>query len=268
MEDRGPGGAASRPLAAMPAFKGVADWYYEWMRHPAYDPWWQWAELTGKYDRGLGRGAEHQRLARRDVRAGQARPPTSPAWSQSRGGRARDARTQVVIGPWTHGDDLATTRVGAREMGPAAALDYDALVLDWMDRWVQGRRQRRGPPAAGARSTPWAPANGAQARPGRRRPSGGRCTWAARPPTGRPGTLSWTAPVAPPRLDVRVRRRPSGARSARRRRRRPRLPRADRADPDVLTFETAPLADGPRGGRADRGGDATCRSTRPTPTCG
>ena len=133
------GGAAqaSLPLAAMPAFRGVADWYYDWMRHPAYDPWWQWAELTDKYDRVSA--AVLNISGWHDEMYGPSGATTNFAGLvAARGGRARDARTQVVIGPWTHGDDLATTLVGAREMGPAAALDYDALVLDWLDRHVKG----------------------------------------------------------------------------------------------------------------------------------
>src|SRR6185503_5783758 len=39
------------PLAALPDLKSTAPWYYEWLRHPPYDPWWEWAELRGKYDR-------------------------------------------------------------------------------------------------------------------------------------------------------------------------------------------------------------------------
>ena len=54
-----------RPLLTLPDFQGVAPWYYEWMRHPPGDPWWDWARLEGRYgDVGRG-GAEHLRLVRR-----------------------------------------------------------------------------------------------------------------------------------------------------------------------------------------------------------
>ncbi len=39
------------PLAALPDFKPIAPWYYEWMRHPPWDSWWEWADLRGKYAR-------------------------------------------------------------------------------------------------------------------------------------------------------------------------------------------------------------------------
>jgi hypothetical protein len=125
------------PLADLPAFKGVADWYYEWMRHPPYDPWWQWAELSDKYARVSA--AVLNISGWHDEMYGPAGATMNFAGLvAARGGEARTARTQVVIGPWTHGSDWETTRIGAREMGPAAALDYDTLVLDWLDRHVKG----------------------------------------------------------------------------------------------------------------------------------
>lgn len=127
---------AYRPLREMPAFKGVADWYYEWMRHGPYDPWWDWAELAGRYDRV--QAAVMNLSGWHDEMYG---PPGAAmnfnGLLHARGGDPRTARTQLLIGPWTHGTELAATRIGSREMGPAAARDYDELVLRWSDRWVK-----------------------------------------------------------------------------------------------------------------------------------
>ena len=132
-------GAAMReffPRLDMPVLKGVAEWYYEWLRHPAYDPWWDWAELTTKYDRVSA--AVLNLSGWHDEMYGPLGATTNFAGLvKSRGGQPQTARTQVVIGPWTHGSAWDTTIVGQREMGPAAALDYDALVLDWMDAWLK-----------------------------------------------------------------------------------------------------------------------------------
>ena len=141
-------GAAMReffPRLDLPVLKGVAEWYYEWLRHPPYDPWWEWAELTTKYDRVSA--AVLNISGWHDEMYGPLGATTNFAGLvTSRGGQARTARTQVVVGPWTHGSDWDATIVGRREMGPAAALDYDALVLDWMDAWLKdaanGVRQR------------------------------------------------------------------------------------------------------------------------------
>jgi putative CocE/NonD family hydrolase len=39
------------PLRDLPDLKQVAPFYYDWLAHPPADPWWDWAELAGKYDR-------------------------------------------------------------------------------------------------------------------------------------------------------------------------------------------------------------------------
>ena len=254
-----------RPLAAMPSFKGVADWYYDWMRHPAYDPWWQWAELTGKYNRVsaavLNISGWHD-----EMYGPSGATANFAGLVQSRGGRARDARTQVVVGPWTHGDDLATTLVGAREMGPAASLDYDALVLDWMDRWVKDAANgvdRRAPVrlyAMGAGE--WRESRGLAA--------AGRAPLAVSRRRGldRPARHVVVGPARPPGDgDLHLRRRPPGARSPRRRGRRFRLPRADRA------ARRADLRDRAAGRRISRSSGrsrrrSTCRPTHLTPICG
>lgn len=126
------------PLGKMEAFRGLADWYYEWMTHPAYDPWWDWAELTNKYDRV--NAAVLNLSGWHDEAYGPAGATTNFAGLvKSRGGNSATARTHLVIGPWTHGiGPISRTRSGERDMGPAAALDYDELVLRWMDRWVKG----------------------------------------------------------------------------------------------------------------------------------
>lgn len=124
------------PLRGLPAFKQVAPWYYEWLNHPPADPWWNWAELTGKYRRSsaavLNISGWHDEAygpsgAIRNFRGVLA----------SRQGRA--GKTRLVIGPWAHGvGGMSRTSVGEREMGEEAAIDYDELILRWMDRYVRG----------------------------------------------------------------------------------------------------------------------------------
>lgn len=227
------------PRLELPAFKGVAEWYYEWMRHGPYDPWWQWAELTGRYDRVSA--AVLNISGWHDEMYGPIGATTNfSGLVKSRGGDVRTARTQLVIGPWTHGSDWDSPVIGTRDMGTEAVQDYDALILDWMDRWVQQK------------------ANGVDQRPPVRLYAMGANTWrtgdAWPPPAERrtlylagsatagktPGALTWDAPAAETRsafvsdaghpvrdphdtdaggLDYR----------------------ALSADPGVVTFETAPL---------------------------
>ena len=73
-------------------------------------------------------------------------------------------------------------------MGPDAAIDYDALVLRWMDRWVKGEDNGvdQEPPV---RVYLMGAGSGWSFRTGRRRERGsGRCTWTGRRADGRTGS--------------------------------------------------------------------------------
>lgn len=192
----GEGRAALRslPRLELPAFKGVAEWYYEWMRHGPFDPWWEWAELAGKY--GRVSAAVLNVSGWHDEMYGPVGAATNFAeLVKARGGNPHQARTGLVIGPWTHGSDWQKTRVGSREMGAAAALDYDDLVLGWLDRWMKdaGSAVADGPPVRayvmGAKQ--WQSGD-AWPLPARRRTLSlsGSAT-----PGGAPGALSWTTPA-------------------------------------------------------------------------
>ena len=41
-----------------------------------------------------------------------------------------------IIGPWTHGDQ-DQRKSGERDFGPTAPVDYDALILRWMDHYLR-----------------------------------------------------------------------------------------------------------------------------------
>lgn len=124
------------PLADLPDFKSIAPWYYEWLRHSPTDRWWDWADLAGKYGRT---GAAVLNLSgwHDEAYGPQGATANYTGLVASRGGSAADAH--LLIGPWAHGvSSTALTRVGEREVGPAAAIDYEETVLRWMDRWVRG----------------------------------------------------------------------------------------------------------------------------------
>jgi putative CocE/NonD family hydrolase len=132
-------GAAARrhrPLLTLPHFQRIAPWYYEWMRHPPGDPWWDWATLEGRYE---GVSAAVLNLS------GWFDEPYGPIGAVTNYTglvRTRDpgeSRAALILGPWTHGvDAVGRTRAGDREFGPEAAIDYTATVLRWMDRQLKG----------------------------------------------------------------------------------------------------------------------------------
>jgi putative CocE/NonD family hydrolase len=128
---------ARLPLRDLPELRDVAPYYFDWIAHPAGDPWWDWAEVRGRYGRTTAavlnlsgwydeaygpEGALTNFLGLLEARRGQC-----------------DPRAELVIGPWVHGiATIGSTRAGEREFGSAAAMSYDALVLDFMDRHVRG----------------------------------------------------------------------------------------------------------------------------------
>ena len=124
------------PLDALPDLKSTAPWYYEWLRHPPYDPWWEWAELRGKYD--------HTKAAVLNLSGwyDEAYGPNGAATNFAGLLAARaDAspRTQLIIGPWPHGvGGTGRAKVGERVLGEASRIDYDETVLRWMDHWLRG----------------------------------------------------------------------------------------------------------------------------------
>lgn len=134
-EANGTGWLQYRPLNQLGIFKDGAPWYYEWLDHPPADPWWNWADLSGRYART--RAAVLNLSGWYDEGYG----PVG-AIENFRGllaaRRGKALKTQLVIGPWPHGvGGIGRTKAGEREMGDSAALDYDELVLGWMDRYVK-----------------------------------------------------------------------------------------------------------------------------------
>jgi putative CocE/NonD family hydrolase len=130
----------NQPDLTLPA-SGAPAFYAEWLRHPRSDRWWDFADMAGRYDRVTAavlnlsgwhddafstHGAIDNHLGLVAARKGQ-----------------KDARTELVIGPWSHGIPAITGErdYGTRTFDTAAHLDYDALVLDFMDRHVRGLQQ-------------------------------------------------------------------------------------------------------------------------------
>jgi hypothetical protein len=125
------------PLGELPDLKSVAPYYYEWLRHPPGDPWWDWAEIRGKY--GRVSAAVLNLSGWYDEAYGPEGATTNFSGLVAARRGQKDLRTQLVIGPWTHGvEETSKTKAGEREFGPRAWIDYDEVVLRWMDRYVRG----------------------------------------------------------------------------------------------------------------------------------
>lgn len=128
---------AHLPLSTLPDFKEVAPWYYEWLRHEPTDPWWDWAELRGKYARV--NAAVLNLSGWNDEAYGPEGATTNfQGLLAARRGK-QDPAAQLVLGPWMHGvANTGRTKFGEREFGAAAAIDYDETVLRFLDHYVKG----------------------------------------------------------------------------------------------------------------------------------
>ena len=135
--DQGPRMLAELPLSAVENLRTVAPYYFEWLSHPPEDPWWGWCDLRDKY--------WHVHAAVLNVSAwyddnyGPEGATTNYVGLLKAREDEKDSRTHLLLGPWVHGvDSTAKTRSGEREFGSAAAINYDEVVLRWMDYYLEG----------------------------------------------------------------------------------------------------------------------------------
>ena len=136
-KDEGPKMLSTLPLLNVEALREVAPYYYDWLRHPPEDPWWNWSELRDKY--GRTKAAVLNLSAWYDDNYGPEGATTNFAGLLKVRAAEKDPRTHLLLGPWVHGvDNTAKTHSGEREFGAPAAIKYDEVVLGWMDRFLKG----------------------------------------------------------------------------------------------------------------------------------
>jgi putative CocE/NonD family hydrolase len=126
-----------RPLNTLPLLKEVAPYYFEWLDHAEDGEFWEFADIERRHDRvrvpAINFSGWH------DEGYGPVGAICNFLGMRARGGTPAARDPQLVIGPWTHGEpDLSSTKVGDRDFGSAAGLDYERLVLDWCDLHTRG----------------------------------------------------------------------------------------------------------------------------------
>jgi uncharacterized protein len=229
------------PLSALPDFKPIAPWYYEWMRHAPWDSWWDWADLRSKYARTSA--AVLNLSGWYDEAYGPDGATTNFA-GLSTARASGPQRTSLVIGPWPHGvRGTGRTKAGEREFGPAASIDYDETVLRWFDHFLRkvDNGVDREPPVrvfvmgdnrwrtADRWPIPGTRPDTLYLTPGRSGPRAGGLS--AKRPSAVTSTSSYVSNPAKPVTDAFAER--SGAHDY----------RDLQSRTDVLTFETAPLGE-------------------------
>ncbi|MDH3403083.1 MAG: CocE/NonD family hydrolase [Acidobacteriota bacterium] len=128
---------ARLPLSAVPELRDVAPFYYDWLAHEPTDPWWDWGEIRGRY------GEVDAAVLNLSGWYDEAYGPEGATTNFNGLVAARrgdpEPRTRLVLGPWVHGvRSVGQRATGDLDFGLDAALDYDDLVLDWMDLHVRG----------------------------------------------------------------------------------------------------------------------------------
>jgi hypothetical protein len=124
------------PLNGLEPLRGIAPYYYEWLRHLPDDSWWNWADLRGKY--GRTQAAVLNLSGWYDDHYGPEGATTNfQGLVEARAGRPNNVA--LLIGPWVHGvKSTGTAKAGDRPFPETAKIDYDGTVLDWMDHYLRG----------------------------------------------------------------------------------------------------------------------------------
>ena len=123
------------PLDDLPELKEVAPYYFDWLAHRPGEAYWDWTDLRGRYGR-VGAAVLNFSGWHDETYGPEGAITNFLGLLAARKGE-KDPRTQLVIGPWTHGGE-DTDHSGERKFGPTAPIDYADLILRFMDRYVRG----------------------------------------------------------------------------------------------------------------------------------
>ena len=124
------------PLSALEPLRGIAPYYYEWLRHPPDDPWWNWADLRGKY--GRTQAAVLNLSGWYDEHYGPEGATTNfQGLIETRGGPPEQRRAvDRTLDSWRQVDGNRQSR---RSHVPGHGEDrLRRTVLDWMDHYLRG----------------------------------------------------------------------------------------------------------------------------------
>ncbi len=124
------------PLADLPYLREEAPFYFGWLTHSPEDPWWDWAELRGRYDRTsaavLNISGWYDEAYGPDGAVTNFNGLVHARKEQSA------ARTHLILGPWKHGVAATMSRqTGDVDFGPASTIDYDATLLRFFDFYLR-----------------------------------------------------------------------------------------------------------------------------------
>jgi uncharacterized protein len=123
------------PLNDVPDLKDSCPFYFEWLDHPDDGDYWDYANIEARYDKlkvpAFNFSGWH------DEGYGPNGAVRNFNGARRKGATRKVQQSRLMIGPWTHGGQ-ARSKVGDREFGADAAIQYDELVLNWNDLHLRG----------------------------------------------------------------------------------------------------------------------------------
>lgn len=125
------------PLNSCPPLEGLAEWYFEDLRHPNDGPYWESMNIlpvASEVDVPIFHlGGWFDCFLDSTLRAYES------VASQGKTEACRKNQ-RLVIGPWIHGPaQVGERKVGELDFGPQAEFDLVNYWLRWYDYWLKGR---------------------------------------------------------------------------------------------------------------------------------
>jgi len=122
------------PLVELPQLHDEAPFYFEWLEHAPNDPWWDWAEIRGHYEK------TNAAVLNMSGWYDEAYGPEGATTNFNGLVAARDEnnKTNLIMGPWQHGvDSVEQQSLGVLDFGPESTIDYDEEILRFFDRYLK-----------------------------------------------------------------------------------------------------------------------------------
>jgi len=124
------------PLAELPFLRDEAPYYFEWLTHPPEDPWWDWAEIRGRYS-DVDAAVLNMSGWYDEAYGPEGAITNHAGLVESRSGQAM---SHLILGPWKHGViETGERLVGDIDFGPEAGIDYDEVLLRFFDEHLRGQ---------------------------------------------------------------------------------------------------------------------------------
>ena len=121
------------PVLDPAAGKTIAAYFFDWLRHPAYDDYWKRWSFEDRY-RGVTAPGVHVGGWYDAFGGG---PPRAFAGMRAHAATAAARQGQrLIMGPWSHGP--LRPKAGDLDFGPAVAFDVGDFGFQWFDHLLRG----------------------------------------------------------------------------------------------------------------------------------